>query len=156
MHLSWPREYQLLIFSCIVQWMENRIGVKQGSRLQKEAKQKQKKSKKIQNKSKTTTKQQQNNNKTTTKQQQNKTKTKQNKTKTKANLTRQKNQNKKPKQNKTIVNKNKTKMKYGSKISLLVTYSLPRPSPLNLFHMLPVCFNVFCGFVCLLVCLSFP
>ena len=70
MHLSWPREYQLLIFSCIVQWMENRIGVKQGSRLQKEAKQKQNKSKKIQNKSKTKTKQKQNNNKTTTKQQQ--------------------------------------------------------------------------------------
>lgn len=46
-------------------------------------------------------------------------------------------------------------MKYGSKISLLVTYSLPRPSLLNLFHMLPVCFNVFCVFVCLLVCLFF-
>lgn len=47
-------------------------------------------------------------------------------------------------------------MKYGRKISLIVTYSLPRPSPLNLFHMLPVCFNVFRVFVCLLVCLSFP
>ena len=77
MHLSWPREYQLFIFSCIVQWMENRIGVKQGSRLQKEAKQKQNKSKK---KYKTKAKQKQNKT-TTTKQQQNKkNKTKQNKT----------------------------------------------------------------------------